>query len=566
MIPLGELRVQATTENLRTIASFLQSVGQRLQLTEKTLFEIDLAVEEAATNIVRHAYSPDAPGDLVISLETLEDVIHITLTDWGRPFEPDKVKPFDLNAPVETRISGGMGLHFIHSLMDVVTRKTQADGGGPNALVMVKKIERLRPGARPPDVARELNAMLSVSQLMIASSDLDHLLQRIVNVLVETLDAERGTLYLVDEATGQLVSQVLVEDREGLQQVRLEVGQGIAGYVASTGAVLNIPDAYLDPRFDPTFDQATGYRTRTILAAPMFDHRHRIVGTVQVLNKRGDVFSTRDERLLVAMVAQAAISIENSRLNAQELRQRLMEQELETARAIQSSFLPQRTPQISGWEIAAYWRPMREVAGDFYDFYTLPDGRLAVVIADVSGKGVPAALFMALSVTVLRFAMGLELSPADVMGRANESILAGQRSRMFVTAFIAYLSPATGETHFACGGHNPALIYRADRHLCEFCSALGVAMGVFDTAAFEEETITLDPGDILVLYTDGITEVINEMDEEFGEDRLAAVVIESARFSAQTIADRIVLAAVNFAGEDGDFDDKTLVVIKREPE
>jgi serine phosphatase RsbU (regulator of sigma subunit)/anti-sigma regulatory factor (Ser/Thr protein kinase) len=566
MILLGELRVKATTENLRTIASFLQSVGQRLQLTEKTLFEIDLAVEEAATNIVRHAYSADAPGDMVILLEALEDVIHITLTDWGRPFEPDKVKPFDLNAPVETRISGGMGLHFIHSLMDVVTRKTQADRGGPNALVLVKKIERLRPGARPPDVARELNAMLSVSQLMITSSDLDLLLQRIVNVLVETLDAERGTLYLIDESTGELVSQVLIEDREGLQQVRLEVGQGIAGYVASTGTVLNIPDAYLDPRFDPTFDQATGYRTRTILAAPMFDHRHQIVGAVQVLNKRGDVFSTRDERLLVAMVAQAAISIENSRLNAQELRQRLVEQELETARAIQSSFLPQRTPQISGWAIAAYWRPMREVAGDFYDFYTLPDGRLAVVIADVSGKGVPAALFMALSVTVLRFAMGLELSPADVMGRANESILAGQRSRMFVTAFIAYLSPVTGETHFACGGHNPALVYRAGRHGCEFCSALGVAMGVFDTATFEEDTMTLDPGDILVLYTDGITEVINETDEEFGEDRLAAVVMESAQFSAQTIADRIVLAAVNFAVEEGDFDDKTLVVIKREPE
>jgi sigma-B regulation protein RsbU (phosphoserine phosphatase) len=245
------------------------------------------------------------------------------------------------------------------------------------------------------------------------------------------------------------------------------------------------------------------------------------------------------------------------------MQQRLINQELATARMIQKSFLPQTIPQHAGWDIGAYWRPMHEVAGDFYDFYPLPDGRLAVVIADVSGKGVPAALFMALSVTVLRFAMSLGFVPGELMDRANQAIITHQQSRMFTTAFVGYLDLASGLLHFASAGHNPPLLYRAAVGRCEYLTASGVAMGLFEGADYAEGTVALTEGDVLVLYTDGITEVIDAQEREYGEERLEELVAQQAGRPAQELAQRIVQSAATFAQDEGASDDETLVVIKR---
>jgi sigma-B regulation protein RsbU (phosphoserine phosphatase) len=560
---LGELRVEATLENLRTISHFIQGVGQRLLLAERTLFHIDLAVEEAATNVVQHAYPSGQVGEILVRVETRDDALHISLIDWGVPFHPDDARPFDVHAPVEARVAGGMGLHFIYSLMDDVQRQTSSAPGEPNTLTLIKRIERVQGGTRLPDATRELSAMLTVSQGLAANVDLDDLLELIVNELTQAIDAERGTLYLIDEATGELFSRVLLEDIGMLREVRVKIGQGIAGHVAASGEVLNIPCAYDDPHFVSAFDQVTGYRTETVLAAPMRNPQQGIIGVVQLLNKRGGPFTERDERLLAAMAAQAAISIENARLYAQEIRQRLVDQELETARAIQKSFLPEVVPQHIGWDIAAFWRPMREVAGDFYDFYSLPDGRLAVVIADVSGKGVPAALFMALSVTVLRFAMGLNFAPGELMDRANQAIIADQQSKMFATVFAGYLDLDSGVLQFASGGHNPPLLYRASTGHCEYLAASGVAVGVFKGADYAEGLVTLADGDVLVLYTDGITEVFNAEEDEFGEERLEELVVQHASQPADRLANLIVETAAAFGQEQGAFDDETLVVIKR---
>jgi anti-sigma regulatory factor (Ser/Thr protein kinase) len=140
---LGELRVEAILENLRTISHFVHGIGQRLRLTEDVLFDIDLAVEEASANIVRYAYPPDQLGDIRVRVETMSDTVQITLTDWGAPLDPGDVKPFDIDAPVETRVAGGMGLHLIHSVMHDVVRSTAPVPGGPNTLTLTKRIERL---------------------------------------------------------------------------------------------------------------------------------------------------------------------------------------------------------------------------------------------------------------------------------------------------------------------------------------------------------------------------------------------------------------------------------------
>jgi phosphoserine phosphatase RsbU/P len=564
MVLLGELRLPADTQNLRVISHFVRGIAHRLSLSDKILFDLELAVEEAATNIINHAYPGEQQGDIVIRADELDQLVQITLVDWGIPLDPADVKPFDINAPVETRIKGGMGLHFIHKLMDAVERKIATKPGDPNTLKLIKRIERVPANQQPPSDVQELNAMRTVSEVMTSNIKLDDLLHLIITKLVTTINAERGTLYLVDDEAGELWSRVLQEDVGPLSEIRLPIGEGIAGHVAATGETLNIPDAYADLRFNPSFDQATGFKTRSILTAPMFNPQQKIIGVVQVLNKQGSgPFTFRDERLLAALTSQAAISIENARLYQQELQQQIINRELETAHGIQASFLPDAIPEYDGWDIGALWCPIRNVAGDFYDFYDLSDGRLAAVIADVSGKGIPAALFMAVSVTVLRFGMSLDLPPDEVTRRANEMIISEQRSRMFATTFIVYISPTNGAVEYSSGGHNPPLIYRAATQTCEYITAPGVAVGIFKSAEYERATTVLHEGDVMVLYTDGITEVINNDEEEFGEERLEALVKQNHHLDAQALADR-VLDEVNVFAEDQElFDDATLVVIKR---
>ena len=144
MVMQDELRVEASIENVRRIAEFVRDTGQRLRLTEDTLFDVDLAVEEASANIVRHAYRPGHAGDILLRVETTDDVVRITLIDWGLPFDADNVRPFDVDAPVETRAEGGMGLRIIHSLMDNVVRETASAAGGPNVLTLSKHVEHRR--------------------------------------------------------------------------------------------------------------------------------------------------------------------------------------------------------------------------------------------------------------------------------------------------------------------------------------------------------------------------------------------------------------------------------------
>lgn len=560
---LGELRVQARQENLRLIAHFVHGIGQRLTLSDKALFDLELAVEEAATNIIHHAYPGERKGHLLISASEAGDFVQVTLTDWGVPLDPAKVKPFDINAPVEARIRGGMGLHFIHALMDSVERTISAEPGQPNTLKLVKLIERAETGGSAMSPVQELNAMRSVSEVMTSNIKLDDLLNLILSKLVTTINAERGTIYLTDEERGELWSRVLLQEAGPLSEIRLKIGEGIAGHVAATGTVLNIPDAYADRRFNPQFDRTSGFHTRSILTAPMINPQQKVIGVVQLLNKKDGTFTFRDERLLTAMAAQAAISIENARLYQQEIQQQLINRELETAHSIQESFLPDRIPALAGWDIGALWCPIRSVAGDFYDFYALSGGRVGIVIADVSGKGIPAALFMALSVTVLRYGMSINLPPHEVLRHANEMIISEQRSRMFATTFVGYLDPASGEMRFACGGHNPPLWYHAATGTVDYVTAQGVAVGIFKEAEFALDRLRMEPGDIFVLYTDGITEVLNGEEEEFGEDRLEALIRQHTALSAQELADRILETINDFAAEQELSDDATLVIVKR---
>ena len=257
---LGELRLDARLGNVRLALYFVNGVGQHIGLDDKALFDVELAVEEALVNIVNHAYPRHVEGEMVIRLNLpQEHVFQITLLDWGIPLDPDDVTEYDMDAPIESRIQGGMGLHFINTLTDSVVRNTTPNLGSENSLTLIKHFNKVSHPEGDSNTARELHAILSVSQIMTTGIDLDDLLAQIVNQLVETVEAERGTLYLVDHENDELFSRILMEDSGRVNEIRVRIGKGIAGQVAETGQLLNIPDAYEYDGFNPEVDKVTGF-------------------------------------------------------------------------------------------------------------------------------------------------------------------------------------------------------------------------------------------------------------------------------------------------------------------
>jgi len=238
------------------------------------------------------------------------------------------------------------------------------------------------------------------------------------------------------------------------------------------------------------------------------------------------------------------------------------EKELEIAKGIQQSFLPDRAPEIPGIELAAKNVPALEVGGDFYDFIPIAKDRWGLVIADVSGKGVPAALFMALSRTLIRASAMTDADPARSIEHANRLICEDSKTSMFVTLFYAVLDAREMTLHYVNAGHNPPLLFQGAATDVRLLRAEGIALGVIDDAELQSVRVDLAPGDVLVLYTDGVTEAINDKDEEFGEERLLRIIAEHRGRPAGEIQERILDAIAAFAGDCPQFDDITLMVLR----
>jgi sigma-B regulation protein RsbU (phosphoserine phosphatase) len=232
------------------------------------------------------------------------------------------------------------------------------------------------------------------------------------------------------------------------------------------------------------------------------------------------------------------------------------------ARGMQAGLLPRETPQIPGWEFAARWQPAREVAGDFYDFIPLEGGRLGLVLADVSDKGMPAALFMALCRNTIRASVSRASSPADGIAHANRLICADAADGMFVTLFYAQLDPQTGEFSYVNAGHNPPLLCTEGGELTQLMPT-GMALGVLPDFPFEQRTAHLKPGDFVLLYTDGVTDATGAPGRRFGMERLQRVVLDRQHAHAADLVAALEAAIGDFAGASAPFDDVAILVVKR---
>lgn len=267
-------------------------------------------------------------------------------------------------------------------------------------------------------------------------------------------------------------------------------------------------------------------------------------------------------RTLAALVASA---LHQAEIYLETLEYRAAIQELEFAGRIQSSFLPRELPSLDGWELAVTLLPARETSGDFFDIFQLSDGRVGFLIADVTDKGLGAALYMALSRTLLRtYALEYDEQPDIVFFSANERILQDAQADLFVTVFYGILDQTTGQLTYANAGHNPPLLLsRQDVGTVHALGTTGMPIGIDEDASWSQNTITIKPGEVLILYTDGIPDALNSEGEFFREKRLIELILNNRGASAQQFQRKILDGVQEFAGEASQFDDITLLVIAR---
>ncbi|MCA0458608.1 MAG: SpoIIE family protein phosphatase [Chloroflexi bacterium] len=405
-----------------------------------------------------------------------------------------------------------------------------------------------------------LTTLYQISMTMNSSLQFDEALANVIDAMMLATKAERGVLMGFDEETGAL-RLLGARGVAGEQLVKEEAySTTIVNQVVSTRQPLLTNNAMFDDRITP--GQSIIMRgLRAILCAPMMA-QDRLVGVVYVdTSMRSGAFTEADRDLLSAIANQAGITLENSRLYTVAVEKGRLEHELNLAREIQQGLLPRRKPELPGYEVEAVWQSAREMAGDFYDYFTLNEQSFGVVIADVSDKGAPSALFMAVARSMIRSYAYAGLPPRETLSQTNDLILDDAESGMFVTVYHSVFFK-DGRSININAGHNPPVLYRAASRTASLMPQGGRAIGWFPSNPLSEVQLQLEPGDVIVYYTDGLTDAENPNGENFGEARLCRVIEEAGTGSAAEILQYILRAVDQFGQGIVPFDDLTLMVVR----
>jgi sigma-B regulation protein RsbU (phosphoserine phosphatase) len=418
--------------------------------------------------------------------------------------------------------------------------------------------------ARLNQKVKRLSTLIEVNALISSSLDLDTILENVMAISKKVMNADASSLMRVDEKTNELVYQVAqgTVGEKLKQEFRLKMGQGIAGTVAEEGKPLLLEDAYSHPKFHRAHDDATGYRTRSMITVPL-KVGDRVTGVAQVINRLdGRPFDQDDLDLFTALSSLAAIALENARMHQTLLEKQRLVKDMEFARTVQESFLPQTPPELPGYRFSAHYTPALEVGGDFYDFIPLDERRMGIVIGDVSGKGVPAALSMAKLGSDMRTLAFTEPSPADALAKLNDLLAGRSRRGMFATLLYIELDASAGTMVLSNAGHLPPIIRKADGRLEKVAKAGGAPLGMLPGMRFGQETVELEAGSTVVLYTDGIVEAMNRKEELYGYDRFE-ILLKKGPADPGRLREAVIGDVNRFTGLSPQHDDMTMVFFGR---
>lgn len=474
-----------------------------------------------------HASVPLSAGDRVLG------ILNIAASDWG------EFNPQSLSLLTKLGIHIGDALERTHSFDLLRDRRLN-----------------------------EHKALLNFSSQLLRHNHLDGLISYLMEEMPTLLDTEACALLLRDHDS--LYMNVLAAYGWQSDIVspgwKLPIDQpGILKEVMDKKEILSLSGNSaigLHPEFDRVM-QAEGLPH--VVLVPM-ESQGRVIGILTINSRERWEGAGAELQFLRLLSNQAALALENARLHEIELANQRMDIELEFGRRIQTNMLPQDLPQIEGWSFSAYYQPARQMGGDFYDWFMLPgnSGRIGFVIADVVDKGIAAAIYMTLSRSMIRSAALTGGPPAHVLRQANEWIIRDGRAALFLTVFYAIVDAQTGKLTFSNAGHNPPILLHAKEGKLSQLKTEGKLMGYLEQIQIEQAEDRLNPGDSLVLYTDGVTEVFNASGEAFGESRLMDLVLSSRGLRAEDLQAKIMAALQDFTQGLPLSDDITLVCLCRD--
>ena len=405
--------------------------------------------------------------------------------------------------------------------------------------------------------ALEKNLLYEIGMKLSGTLELDELLKEILNTLHKVIDFSAGGIFLIETERDEVGSVYTVGyDKRYQGKLQLKIGQGLIGSVAKSGESVIVSDVSKDPRYVNARP-----KTKSEVVVPI-KLSNKTIGVLNLESDNSGAYDNHTVALLAAFAAQAAISIERTRLHQKIVSGRKIDEQLKVTREIQRSFLPDSNPQIHGYDIAGANIPSEQVGGDYYDFISIVEGQTGIVIGDVSGKGIPASLIMASFRSSLLAEIRNNYSIATICRKVNSLVYESVRAGNFVTAVYGVLDSKNHIFTFSNCGHNlPVHIKKIGD--VDYLREGGQVMGVSPDIAYEQRPVVLNMGDVIVFYTDGATEVFNSDGVEFGTERLITVVKENQNRPAYEILNKIVESVRSFASTSHIYDDITAIVLKR---
>lgn len=407
----------------------------------------------------------------------------------------------------------------------------------------------------------ELSILNELAREIGASTNSEQIMKKVISRSLRAVHAEQGNITLVKKNSGDPMKTLVRSMVSSSEHKPFHVHQALLGWMHINKKPLALHDPQKDERF---LGIQWDCEIKTVLCVPLLV-KNELIGILTVCNKKGnDLFSEEDTRLLAIIAGQSAQIVENARLYEQEAKLIRMSEELRLAREIQHGLLPKTIPQISGYDIAGTTLPAQEVGGDYFDFIEIEQNKIAACLGDVAGKGLPASLLMANLQATIRGQALAEASPCQCLQHSNTLLYSSTTSNMFVTFIYGFLKPQEHCFTFANAGHEKPLLFKNNGDV-ELQTISGVGLGLVQDFEYPEINVHFDPGDTLLVHSDGITEAMDLEDNEFGGERLVTFVNENKNLSAINLINNLVRNVKDFTQSRPQSDDMTILVIKRLP-
>lgn len=404
--------------------------------------------------------------------------------------------------------------------------------------------------------------ILDVAQKLAQPLDLLNMLSEVVDAGRSVLTADKAAIWLYEPASGDLVMKV----PELKLPPRIAIGDGLVGQCLERREIFNVADAYGDPRFLGAVDKATGYKTQSVLNVPLLGWERQPVGVLQLLNKRIGVFDGDDELVASALAAQCAVAVQRAQLMEALLLNERLDEEVSLAREIQMSTLPTEMPDVPGYDLHGQFLPTGHAGGDMFDLVVLA-GQLFILMGDATGHGFGPALSATQMQAMLRVAFRCGADLDQAYRHVNNQLEEDLPDDRFVTAFMGFLDPRRHVVRYHSGGQGPILHFRAAEQQCDWYRPTTFPVGILALdEPGEARELELEPGDILVLLSDGIYEFENRQGAPFGEERVARLLQYHYRLPAAELARQILSATFEHGQGVAQEDDITLVLVRRLPE